>query len=122
MYYIIGTEKQYQGFNKHSLPVVPESVWNALADRVRIMDMYYGADRDIDKDMGGYCVIFLSNQALKVNKYEMILNRYHLQPGEWEYQEQITDDNLSVVWMEELYLVDSDYGVVIFYPILERQD
>lgn len=122
MYYIIGTEKQYQRFNKHSLPVVPESVWNALADRVKIMDGYYGADRDIDRDMGGYCVIFPSYQTFNVKECEKLLNRYHLQPDEWEYREQITDDKLSVVWMEELYLIDSDYGVVLFYPILERQD
>lgn len=121
MYYIIGTSKQYQELKKQSLQFMPDGVWEVLADRVKIMDNYYGKDRDIDTNMGGYCVIFPPQQTLDVKEYDRILDKYHLRQGEWEYQEQIASDKVSETWMEELYLVNSDYGIIFFYPLLERQ-
>ena len=121
MYHRIGTSKQYQELKERVSQSMPESVWNALADRVKIMDNYYGKDRDIEKDMGGYCIIFPHDQTLDVKEYKFILDKYHLRQGEWEYRERIVSDNVSEVWMEELYLVGSDYGIILFYPLLERQ-
>lgn len=121
MYHKIGTSKQYQELKKQVSQSMPEKVWNTLADRIKIMDNYYGKDRDIEKDMGGYCVIFPSGQILDTKEYDSILNKYHLQQGEWEYQEQIVSDKVSEVWIEELYLAGSDYGIVLFYPLSERQ-
>ena len=120
MYHKIGTSKEYQELRKQVSQFMPESVWVALADRVKIMDNYYGKDRDIAKDMGGYCVIFPPDQSLDVKEYKGILDKYHLRQGEWEYREQLVSDNVSAVWIEELYLVDSDYGIILFYPLLER--
>lgn len=121
MYHRIGTSKQYQELKEQVSQSMPESVWDALADRVKIMDNYYGKDRDIEKDMGGYCIIFPPDQTLDVKEYKCILDKYHLRQGEWEYRERVISDNVSEVWMEELYLVGSDYGIIFFYPLLERQ-
>lgn len=120
MYHKIGTSKEYQELRKQVSQFMPESVWDTLADRVKIMDNYYGKDRDIAKDRGGYCVIFPPDQSLDVKEYKGILDKYHLRQGEWEYREQLVSENVSAVWIEELYLVDSDYGIIMFYPLLER--
>lgn len=121
MYHKIGTSKQYQELKKQVSQSMPEKAWDILEDRIKIMDNYYGKDRDIEKDMGGYCVIFPSDQILDTKEYDAILNKYHLRQGEWEYQEQIVSDKASEVWIEELYLADSDYGILFFYPLSERQ-
>lgn len=120
MFYKIGTTKQHQEFKRQSVQSIPDGVWDVLADRVKIMDNYYGKDREIDTDMGGYCVIFPRNHTFDVKEYDKILDKYHLRQGEWEYQEQIVIDKVSEIWMEELYLVNSDYGIIFFYPLLER--
>lgn len=121
MYHKIGTSGQYQELKRQVSQFMPKCVRDTLADRVKIMDNYYGKDRDIDADMGGYCIIFPSNQLFDMKEYSRILEKYHLQQGEWEYREQIASNDVSDVWIEELYLVDSDYGIIFFYPLAERR-
>ena len=52
MYYIVGTLEQYQAVKTFSGGSIPSKVLDALEDKVKILDYYYGKDRDLEKDMG----------------------------------------------------------------------
>ena len=113
MYYIIGTEKQYTDFQTELKQIMPGKVLVSLYERVKILDYHYGDSRDLQKDLGGYCVVFPTAADWK-ETYQEVLNKHDIQKELYEYREQITDGRNC--WIEELYIISSDYGIVLFYP------
>lgn len=121
MHYMIGTMQQLREFRERFGETIPDKVWKVIAEQVAILNTHYGADRDIKTDMGGYCIIFPTYNLYGLAEHKEVLSQYHLPYGEWEYQEKIIENKSAVEWVQELYLVDSDYGIVFFYPIPERK-
>lgn len=113
MHYIIGTEKRYLLFKEELQRILPKEICNRLQEKVRILDESYGSVRDLVKDLGGYCVIFPTVKAYQ-EEYQEILNKHSIEKELYEYREQIEED--GTIWIEELYLLSSDYGMVLFYP------
>ncbi|MBO5208289.1 MAG: hypothetical protein J6B68_02980 [Lachnospiraceae bacterium] len=113
MYYIIGTEKQYTDYQGELKHVLSEEVLASLHEKVKILDSNYGDSRDLEKDLGGYCVVFPTRTDWK-EAYQEILNKHHIQKELYEYREQLTGGENC--WIEELYIISSDYGIVLFYP------
>lgn len=117
MYNIISTFEQYKGFKAVFTDYVPLAIWESLDEKLKILDKFYGNDRNLDDDMGGYCVVFHPCSPMDWNEYTDILSKYRLRQGDWEYRKENVDKNSLKTWIEELYLISNDYGIIIFYYI-----
>lgn len=111
-WFVIGTEHNYQEQMERLKDDVPPKVLELLYKRVLIYDEAYGPDRKLDKDLGGFCVV-ITDQERGTEIYKKAFSVYGLQEGLYEYRDRIEDD--GVVWIEELYLISSDYGIILFY-------
>lgn len=91
---------------------------NHLFRSVQTLDMYYGSNRDIKKDLGGYVVIFYGNEVME--QYKSYLDEYNLREEDFEF-EDIYEENTSggkrVVF--RLYLCSCDYSLLTV-TVLER--
>ncbi|WP_125142161.1 hypothetical protein [Clostridium transplantifaecale] len=119
MYYIIGTENQYKNVTDELLNYIPEKVCGLLHERVKTFDSYYGAHRDLEKDLGGYCAVFPTMQVTDNNTYSNLLKKHFIRLEDWEYQDYIVCD--KSIWCEELYILSSDYSLIIIYPCEEEK-
>lgn len=113
MYYIVGTEKQLKDLQETLNHILSEPVLASLHDKVAVLDEYYGDTRDLQKDLGGYCAVFPTIEDW-VESYQTVLDKHYIQKELYEYREELTDGNCC--WIEELYIISSDYGIVLFYP------
>lgn len=116
MYYIVGTEKQYSTLHDTLKNIVPDTVLGLLHKRVKTFDEYYSSTRDLEKDLGGYCIIFPSGSSRNGNEYQVFLNQQHVNIEKYEYRDSVWK-NEKYCWIEELYLLSSDYGIIIFHVV-----
>jgi len=56
---------------------IPEIVAKRALNIVSILDKYYGVDRNIDKDNGGYLLIF-TDCLQDVCEIQRLLDKYHV--------------------------------------------
>lgn len=56
-YYYIGTEQDYWETYPVLQTYLPEKILEYLASQVAILDSNYGADRDVQGGMGGFCAV-----------------------------------------------------------------
>lgn len=113
MYYIVGTKKQYENMQETLKHTIPADVLVSICDKVTLFDKHYGSERDLQKSLGGYCVVFPMVKDWE-ETYQDVLNKHYIQTELYEYREEITDGEHC--WIEELYMIGSDYGIVLFYP------
>lgn len=113
MYYIIGTEKQYIDYQDELKRVMSEGALASLHEKVQVLDSHYGGSRDLEKDLGGYCVVFPTTADWQ-EAYQEVLNKHYIRKELYEYREQISVGENC--WIEELYMISGDYGIVISYP------
>jgi len=113
MYYIVGTEKQFKDLQETLNHILSEPVLTSLNDKVAVLDEYYGDTRDLQKDLGGYCAVFPTIEDW-AESYQTVLDKHYIQKELYEYREELIDGNCC--WIEELYMISSDYGIVLFYP------
>ncbi len=116
MYHVISTQKAFEGASVKLEEVLPPLVLERLKEVLQTFNEYYGTDRDMDADLGGFCVVFPQMDTEEQTEYEMLLQKYHVQRNEHEYRDELTECN-GLVWIEELFVLSTDYGVVLFYPV-----
>ena len=98
---------------------VPEAVKAEILDVMKTLNQYYGEDRDVDGDLGGYLAVF--PEPYQKADYEALLDRYHLSRQEPEYAEFLCKKG-RVLWIEELFLCGSDYHLIVIRPaVLETE-
>lgn len=75
--------KEY--FDKYSLlqKDLPEKILNYLYSQVRILDNHYGSSRDIEKDMGGFCVVIPKSDKDAKKAYREVVMKSDMFP-EWK--------------------------------------
>lgn len=112
MYYIVGTKKQFNDLQGTLNHILSERVLASLFDKVALLDEYYGSARDLQKDLGGYCVVFPTIEDC-TESYRPLLDKHYIQNEMYEYRKEHTDGDCC--WIEELYMISSDYGLVLFY-------
>lgn len=119
MYQVIGTVEQMEALSASVKDCIPTQVLKRLKQQLEIFDKFYGASRDISADLGGYVVLFLSMSQNEQTVYKNILERYHACIDEYEYRNVIITEN-NYKWIEELYILSSDYSILMYYPIIDN--
>lgn len=113
MHYVIKNTEHLNGIIKAIGQSVPKSVLQRIKQTVETLDAYYGSDRDIEKDLGGFSAVFLSSNNEDITMRYNILRKYNFSENDYEYSDIIFASN-GLEWREELF-VSSDYNIVIFY-------
>ncbi len=112
-FYYIGTENDYWEYYPILQMYLPEKVLEYLACQVDILDGNYGADRDVEGGMGGFCAVIPKMDEAAKKAYSQILERHYIQESMYEYLDTVTVD--GKYWAEVLYLTNNDYGIVLIY-------
>lgn len=115
MYHTISTQKAFEAlFGERDLGL-PMLLQERLREVLETFDENYGADRQCEADLGGYCVVFSQMTEEEREEYKTILQKYHIQQEEHEYRDELVKEN-GLLWIEELFILSADYGIVFFYP------
>ena len=93
---------------------IPADVTNETKRVLSILDGYYGEDRDVENDDGGYVVIF-TECIEDVEGIPKILDKYHVRLDDEEFKNDLCACG-GVIWTSALYLVSNDYGITVIYP------
>ena len=117
MYHVIGTMKQMEALSASLTDCLPSQIWERLKQRIETLEECYGVDRDLEADLGGYVVSFSSMSQNEQAEHRNILERYHADVNECEFQDVVIVGD-EQKWIEELYILSADYGIVMFYPIV----
>lgn len=118
--YIVGNMKQFEAFSASSGDMFPVQVLERLKERIETLDDNYGSERNLDTDLGGYAVLFSGFSPAEQMERRNLLEKYHASEEEHEYREEIIHKG-RYIWVEELYILSSDYSIVFFYPILSEE-
>ena len=84
----------------------PIEVINSISENADILDYNYGANRNIDNDLGGYVVIaenIVDIEILKQNKLQGLIPEYT----------DIIECSEGVNWTSSLFLLSSDYAIIV---------
>ena len=79
---------------------------NSISENVEILDDNYGANRNIDNDLGGYVVIAENIVVIEILKQGKLLGVIP------EYTDIIKCSE-GVNWTSSLFLLSSDYAIVV---------
>ena len=112
-YYYIGTEQDYWETYPVLQTYLPEKILEYLASQVAILDSNYGADRDVQGGMGGFCAVIPKLDEAAKEAYRQILERHYIQESMYEYLDTVTVGGAD--WVEALYLTNNDYGIILIY-------
>lgn len=99
----IGTVKEMD-----KVKTLPIKVVEAIRDSLVILDEVYGAERNIERDLGGFVLIIENEKDIEAVK-RMNLDIYKDIP---EYVDKVLI-SLEEVWIKVLFLLSNDYTVVI---------
>ena len=78
----------------------------SIREMITVLDENYGADRDIESDLGGYVVIaenIVDIEVLKQDKLQGLIPEYT----------DIIECSEGVNWTSSLFLLSSDYAIVV---------
>lgn len=104
--------KQLEKLKQNLQNQIPEIVLDALEERLTILDEFYGADRDWEKDLGGFGVIVYPGTTQ--NEMKRWLHSHHISENDYEYMDDLcTVDGVS--WKERLFMLNNDYGIVMMH-------
>lgn len=99
-------KKIYSKEQLKQLKEYPIEVIKSISETIEILDDNYGANRNIDNDLGGYVVIAENIVVIE------ILKRYKLQGLVPEYTD-IIECSEGVNWTSSLFLLSSDYAILV---------
>lgn len=112
-YHYIGTERDYWDNYPVLQTYLPEKILEYLASQVDILDSNYGAERDVQGGMGGFCAVIPKLDEAAKEAYRQILERHYIQESMYEYLDTVTVSGTE--WVEALYLTNNDYGIILIY-------
>lgn len=99
-------KKIYSKEQLEELRDYPIEVINSISENVEILDDNYGANRNIDNDLGGYVVIAENIVVIEILKQGKLLGVIP------EYTDIIKCSE-GVNWTSSLFLLSSDYAIVV---------
>lgn len=99
-------KKIYSKEQLEELRDYPIEVINSIFETIEILDDNYGANRNIDNDLGGYVLIAENIVVIEILKQGKLLG---LIP---EYTDVI-ECSEGVNWTSSLFLLSSDFSIVV---------
>lgn len=84
-----------------------------LLSLMQCLNLYYGIERDLEKDLGGYIVLVYGDMEEIRSTKEKILSYHHLGIEDYEIEDIIEVPECSTVVTFRLFLCSSDYSVEI---------
>ncbi|GAB6168800.1 hypothetical protein JCM1393_12600 [Clostridium carnis] len=85
---------------------IPSEVIESIKATISVLDENYGADRDIESDLGGYVVIaenIVDIEVLKQDKLQDLIPEYT----------DVIECSEGVNWTSSLFLLSSDFSIVV---------
>lgn len=103
----IGTKKDCE-----VLRGLPPPVLGKIEETIALLNFYYGENRDIDKDLGGYVLLIETQEDLKEIKNFLSMDSKDIVP---EFTDIIkwNDENIYTI---SLMLISSDFSVTLIIP------
>lgn len=116
MHQVIGNEKTLKEWLEQStfqteVLKANHVILKRLSEVVRTLDEYYGADRDLEKDLGGYTVILYGTQKEIADSHGMLMKYHNLNEEEYEYEDSYGIQEWGIKIVFRLYLCSNDYGI-----------
>ena len=99
-------EKIYKESKLLEVNNIPSEVIESMKVTIAILNESYGANRDIESDLGGYVVIaenIVDIEILKHGKLRGLIPEYT----------DIVECKEEVNWTSSLFLLSSDYAIVV---------
>lgn len=97
-----------------SKKLIPAEAADKVLNTLSILDRYYGEDRNVDDDDGGYLLLY--TECMKEDKeIQGVLDEYHV-PVEDAELEDILCSVDGLIWKYILVLVTNEYSVSFIYP------
>lgn len=117
MYKVLGNIERLHTVSKE----LPQDVQNILSEHavdtllksaLATLEFFYGAERHLEKDLGGYVIIFYGEETEISEEYSKLLQYHHLKQDEFEYEDTYLQPKNSATVTFRLYQCSSDYSVV----------
>ncbi|MFQ9245949.1 MAG: hypothetical protein ACLR3R_00345 [Clostridium paraputrificum] len=99
-------KKIYSKEQLKQLKEYPIEVINSISETIEILDNNYGANRNVDSDLGGYILIvenIVVIEMLKQDKLKGLISEYT----------DIIECSEEVNWTSSLFLLSSDFSIVV---------
>ncbi|KLE14814.1 hypothetical protein [Clostridium sp. C8] len=99
-------KKIYSKEQLEELRYYPIEVINSISETIEILDDNYGANRDIESDLGGYLLIaenIVDIEILKQDKLQDLVPEYT----------DIIECSEGINWVSSLFLISSDFSTVV---------
>lgn len=94
-------------------------VMSSIENNINILSENYGDNRDSDRNLGGYLLLFTSTKDEEL--LNVIYERYGINQEYAEFDDVLAE-NEKMQWTSRLFIISSDYGVVIVFPALKNDD
>ena len=98
---------------------IPKAVADETLRVVSILDEYYGTERNVDNDDGGYLLVY-TDCIGNFGEIERFLDKYHVRLDDMELDDTLYTGD-GVTWKSVLYLVTNDYGITLIYPYRDKE-
>lgn len=85
---------------------------NALSKFTRILTEMYGADRDVDHDMGGY--VLYAEKGTSINELK---NAFNYEENTFEYVQRFENDVIAAI-----YIISTEFAVVLVMHLDDAPD
>lgn len=86
---------------------LPQNIIEAIKEDVTILDEYYGSNRDIDKDLGGYVVVVEAEEDIE----ELQKEKLKIYTEIAEYVDKLEFEGEE--WVKALFVLSSDFSIVV---------
>ncbi len=118
MYRKIWKEEQLQDF------YVAFEIKQRIQELIDILCFYYGEERNVDMELGGFIAAFTDDSSLDTQQYQKLLRQYHLNEALPEYQETLLSERSprpEWTWTETLFLCGSDFSIICTRPQWKKE-
>lgn len=99
-------KKIYSKEQLEELRDYPAQLINGISETIDILNENYGANRDINNDLGGYVVVvenIVDIEILKQDKLQGLILEYA----------DVIECSEGVNWTSSLFLLSSDYAIIV---------